>query len=76
MNNKKQYRKVRKIDIGVHRLSLTSTLYCQQVPIWGPQNFPEATRIGRQTASLPLYSKPTDKHAKDVVREVCGVFRA
>ncbi len=42
------------IGVGVHYLALPEHPYYQQHLGWKPQDTPHATRIGRQTVSLPL----------------------
>ena len=58
------------IGVGVHYLSIPEHPYYQQALGWMPDNYPQATRIGRQTVSLPLSAKLTPKDVKDVIAAV------
>ena len=42
---------------------------------WHPENYPSATRIGRQTVSLPLSPKLTDDDVADVIGAVQSLLR-
>jgi dTDP-4-amino-4,6-dideoxygalactose transaminase len=59
-----------KIGVGVHYLSITEHPYYQTRFGWRPEDYPHATRVGRQTVSLPLSAKLTDGDAEDVVHAV------
>ncbi len=61
------------IGVGVHYLSIPEHPYYQQHFDWKPEDFPSATRIGRETVSLPLSPKLTDADVADVIE---GVRRA
>ncbi|WP_147819903.1 DegT/DnrJ/EryC1/StrS family aminotransferase [Salidesulfovibrio onnuriiensis] len=58
------------IGVGVHYLSIPEHPYYQQNYGWKPEETPVATRIGRQTLSLPLSAKLTDQDAADVIQAV------
>ncbi len=58
------------IGVGVHYLSIPEHPYYQKTFGWRPEAFPHATRIGRQTVSLPLSAKMSDKDVDDVVKAV------
>lgn len=60
----------RKIGTGVHYLSIPEHRYYQERFGWRPDDYPNALRIGRQTASLPLSPKVSDSDAEDVVAAV------
>lgn len=60
----------RNIGVGVHYLSIPEQLYYQNTFGWMPEDFPQATRIGRQTVSLPLSAKLTEDDVGDVVSAV------
>ena len=64
----------RKIGVGVHYLALTEHPYYQERFGWAPEQTPHATRIGRQTVSLPLSARLTDSDARDVVGAVRGIL--
>ncbi|KRA76743.1 UDP-4-amino-4,6-dideoxy-N-acetyl-beta-L-altrosamine transaminase [Lysobacter sp. Root667] len=61
------------VGTGVHYLSLPEHPYYQQRLGWHPEHYPNATRIGRETVSLPLSPKLTDA---DVDRVIATVGRA
>jgi len=58
------------IGVGVHYLSIPEHLYYQKSFGWKPEDYPNAMRIGRQTVSLPLSAKLTDKDVRDVIEAV------
>ncbi|MBL7224792.1 MAG: DegT/DnrJ/EryC1/StrS family aminotransferase [Desulfobacteraceae bacterium] len=55
------------IGIGVHYLSIPEHPYYQNRFGWRPDDYPHAKRVGRQTVSLPLSPKLTQKDVKDVI---------
>jgi len=55
------------IGVGVHYLSIPEHPYYQEVFGWKPENYPNAMRIGRQTVSLPLSAKLTNREVEDVI---------
>lgn len=57
----------RKIGVGVHYLSIPEHPYYQKAYGWRPEDYPEALKIGRQTVSLPISAKLTDRDVSDVV---------
>lgn len=57
----------RRIGTGVHYLSVPEHPYYQQRYNWTPESWPSATRIGRQTVSLPLSPKLTDADVERVI---------
>ena len=58
------------IGTGVHYLSIPEHPYYQERFGWSPQDYPHATRIGRQTVSLPLSAKLSDRDVEDVIEAV------
>ena len=58
------------IGVGVHYRAVTEHRFYQERFGWSPQDVPHATRIGRQTVSLPLSAKLTDQDVADVVTAV------
>jgi dTDP-4-amino-4,6-dideoxygalactose transaminase len=60
------------VGTGVHYLSVPEHPHYQERFGWRPEQWPHATRIGRQTASIPLSSKLTDA---DVARVIDAVRR-
>jgi len=55
------------IGVGVHYLSIPEHPYYQDGFGWKPEDYPNAMRIGRQTVSLPLSAKLTNKEVEDVI---------
>ncbi len=66
----------RNIGVGVHYLSIPEHPYYQDRFGWRPEDTPNATRIGRQTVSLPLSAKLTDGDVADVIAAVRVVLGA
>lgn len=62
------------IGPGVHYLSIPEHPYYQERFGWRPEDTPNATRIGRETVSLPLSAKLTDGDVADVVAAVRQVL--
>ncbi len=60
------------VGAGVHYPSLAEHPYYQDQYGWRPEDYREATQIGRQTVSLPLSVKLSDSDVDDVV---CAVSR-
>jgi dTDP-4-amino-4,6-dideoxygalactose transaminase len=55
------------IGVGVHYLSVPEHPYYQQRFGWRPEQWPNATKIGRQTVSLPLTPKLTEEQVDRVI---------
>jgi len=64
-----------KIGVGVHYLSIPEHPYYQRSFGWRPEDYPNAMRIGRETVSLPLSPKLTDRDVADVITAVRQVLR-
>lgn len=64
----------RNIGVGVHYLSIPEHPYYQNTFGWKPEDYPNAMRIGRQTASLPISAKLEDKDVEDVIGAVVRIF--
>ena len=62
------------IGVGVHYLSIPEHPYYQKTFGWRPEDYPNAMRIGRQTVSLPLSAKLSDKDVEDVIEAVRQVL--
>jgi dTDP-4-amino-4,6-dideoxygalactose transaminase len=58
------------IGVGVHYLSIPEHPFYQETYGWKPEDYPNATRIGRQTVSLPLSAKMNDEDVEDVIEAV------
>lgn len=63
------------IGVGVHYLGLPEHPYYQQTLGWRPEEYSVATRIGRETVSLPLSAKLSDTDVADVIEAVRRVLR-
>jgi dTDP-4-amino-4,6-dideoxygalactose transaminase len=63
-----------RVGTGVHYLSVPEHPYYQQRFGWRPEHWPNATRIGRQTVSLPLSPKLTESDIERVVGAVSLMF--
>lgn len=63
------------IGVGVHYLSIPEHPYYQSAFGWRPGDYPNAQRAGRQTVSLPLSPKLTDRDAQDVIDALASVVR-
>jgi dTDP-4-amino-4,6-dideoxygalactose transaminase len=55
------------IGVGVHYLAIPEHPYYQETYGWRPEQWPQATAVGRRTVSLPLSAKLTDADVDDVV---------
>jgi dTDP-4-amino-4,6-dideoxygalactose transaminase len=65
-----------KIGIGVHYLSIAEHPYYQRTFGWKPEDYPNAMQVGRQTISLPISPKLTDRDVEDVVESVCQILKS
>ena len=65
----------RNIGVGVHYVSIPEHPYYHDTFGWCVNDFPSATRIGRQTASLPLSPALSDEDVGDVVAAVKDVLQ-
>lgn len=63
----------RKIGVGVHYLGIPEHPYYKERYGWQAEDYPCATRIGRQTLSLPLSAKLTDEEVERVTKAVAEV---
>jgi len=61
------------IGVGVHYLSIPEHPYYRERFGWKPEDYSNAMCIGRQTVSLPLSAKLTDKNVGNVVEAVMEV---
>ena len=55
------------IGVGVHYMSIPEHPFYQNTFGWKPEDYPNAMSIGRQTVSLPLSAKLTDRDVEDVI---------
>ncbi len=65
----------RNIGVGVHYLSVPEHDYYRDRFGWRLEDTPNATRIGRQTVSLPLSPKLGQMDVQDVITAVRGCMR-
>lgn len=63
------------IGVGVHYLSIPEHPYYRQTYGWEPEDYPYAMKIGRQTVSLPISAKLTEKDINDVITAVEMVLK-
>ncbi|MDD5711616.1 MAG: DegT/DnrJ/EryC1/StrS family aminotransferase [Smithellaceae bacterium] len=66
----------RDIGVGVHYLCLAEHPFYRRTYHWRPQDYPEATRVGRQTVSIPLSAKLSDKDVSTVITAVRNTLRS
>lgn len=62
------------IGVGVHYLSIPEHPYYKKTFNWKPEDYSNAMKIGRETVSLPLSAKLTDKEVKRVIKVVRKIF--
>jgi dTDP-4-amino-4,6-dideoxygalactose transaminase len=62
------------IGVGVHYQSIPVHPYYQQRFGWRPEDYPHSLSIGKQTVSLPLSPKLTNRDVSDVVDAVTKVI--
>lgn len=63
-----------KIGVGVHYLSIPEHPYYQERFGWQPEDYPHAMRVGRQTVSIPLSPKLSNRDVEDVIAFVTGII--
>ncbi len=64
----------RRIGTGVHYVAVPEHPYYQQRYGWRPEHWPNATRIGRQTVSLPLSPKLDDAQVERIIATVRAII--
>lgn len=64
------------IGVGVHYVSVPEHPFYQRALGWKPEAWPNAMRIGRQTVSLPIAPKMSDRDVADVIEAVRRVLGA
>lgn len=62
------------IGVGVHYLSVPEHPFYQRTFRWKPEDYPHAMKAGRQTVSLPLSAKLTEKDVKYVIDAVKSII--
>jgi dTDP-4-amino-4,6-dideoxygalactose transaminase len=63
------------IGVGVHYLGIPEHIYYRRTFGWTPEDYPVATRIGRETVSLPLSPKLTDADVERVAEAVAAIVK-
>ncbi|WP_445310643.1 DegT/DnrJ/EryC1/StrS family aminotransferase [Microcoleus vaginatus] len=58
------------IGVGVHYMSMPEHPIYQEMFGWQPEDYPNASYIGRHTVSLPISAKLTDADVEDVIAAV------
>jgi dTDP-4-amino-4,6-dideoxygalactose transaminase len=58
------------IGVGVHYQSVPTHPYYQERFGWDPADYPVSDRVGRQTVSLPLSAKLTDREMDRIIHAV------
>ena len=64
----------RKIGVGVHYLSIPEHPYYRKTFSWKAEDFPHACAFGRETVSLPISPKLTDRDVDDVIEAVRSIL--
>ncbi|GLQ95679.1 DegT/DnrJ/EryC1/StrS family aminotransferase [Dyella mobilis] len=65
-----------RIGTGVHYLSIPEHPYYQERFGWRPEQWPHATKLGRETVSLPLSPSMSDGDVERVIAAVRGIVRS
>ena len=58
------------IGVGVHYMSIAEHPYYQDRFSWSPQDYPCATKVGRNIVSLPLSAKISDVESERIIKVV------
>lgn len=58
------------IGVGVHYLSLPEHPYYRERFGWKPEDYPNAKKIGRETISIPISPKLSEKDVEDIIKAV------
>lgn len=64
------------IGVGVHYMGVPEHPFYQEKFGWRPEDYPNATRIGRSTISLPISARLTDDDVHDVITAVTRILDA
>ncbi|MEK9568319.1 MAG: DegT/DnrJ/EryC1/StrS family aminotransferase [Paracoccaceae bacterium] len=62
------------IGVGVHYLSIPEHQLYKERFGWKPEDYPNATKVGRSTVSIPITAKLSDRDVDDVVAAVRAVL--
>ncbi len=63
-----------KIGVGVHYLSIPEHPYYRERYGWETTEYPNATKIGRRTVSLPMSAKLNEENVESVIQSVKKIF--
>ncbi|MCH7972646.1 MAG: DegT/DnrJ/EryC1/StrS family aminotransferase [Bacteroidetes bacterium] len=66
----------RKIGIGVHYLAIPEHPFYRKEYGLNPNDYPHATRYGRETVSLPISPKITDQDIDDVIQAITETLKS
>ena len=64
----------RNIGVGVHYLSIPEHPYYRKRFSWRSEDFPHSYAVGRETVSLPISPKLTDRDVEDVIVAVRDII--
>jgi dTDP-4-amino-4,6-dideoxygalactose transaminase len=64
----------KKIGVGVHYLAMPEHPFYQEAFGWRPEDYLNATGVGRQTVSLPISPKLTDEDVEGVITVVRSII--
>jgi dTDP-4-amino-4,6-dideoxygalactose transaminase len=62
------------IGVGVHYLSIPEHQLYKEKFGWKPEDYPNATKVGRSTVSIPITAKLSDRDVDDVIAAVKAVL--
>lgn len=62
------------IGIGVHYISIAEHPYYQHLFNWNPKDYPNAQLVGRNTVSLPLSPKLTNREVKKIIETTIQII--
>jgi len=65
-----------RIGVGVHYVAIPEHPFYQQTYAWRVEDYPAALRVGRQTVSLPISAKLSERDVEDVIAAVNNVLAA
>lgn len=64
----------RNIGVGVHYLSIPEHPFYRREFSWRPEDFPHAHSFGKETVSLPISPKLSDRDVEDVIGAVRSII--
>src|SRR5690606_976272 len=63
-----------KIGVGVHYLAIPEHPFYQRTFGWAPEQYPHATRYGRNALSLPISAALSDEDVEDVIASLRAIL--